>query len=170
MQKDGSNHSTSGTSRSLASRPFENCILLTIWVSELDGLQEDLRRSEADAAGLRSRLEAAIAERRSAHETAERELTAARLVSCMVSYSIISIHVTWKEKSYFLQGSQLDLLGRPEFPFKQAFWCPCVLIVLFFYQEVDKRHVEARTAQRELQVLANILSDRRGSEEAENHG
>ena len=47
---------------------------------DLDNLQEDLRRSEADAAGLRSRLEALAAERRVANETSERELSAARLV------------------------------------------------------------------------------------------
>ena len=47
---------------------------------EMDGLQEDLRRAEADAAGLRARLEAAISERRVVHEASERELSAARLV------------------------------------------------------------------------------------------
>ena len=46
----------------------------------MDGLQEDLRRAEADAAGLRARLEAAISERRVVHEASERELSAARLV------------------------------------------------------------------------------------------
>ncbi len=81
MQKLGSEVNISGT-EVISSFAFltASCCLIVVH-RDLDNVLEELRRAEADASSLRSRLEVLTAERRMAQEVGERELSAARLLS-----------------------------------------------------------------------------------------